>query len=429
MGTFHLLTLGCPKNVVDSEDLQSTLFSEGFSPVDDPELADFMLINTCGFIDDAKKESIHEILTISETKGARQELIVFGCLAQRYREEMERELPEVDAFFGVEHHQDIVNYCKGATCHSKVHIPAIEVGKSYTYLKIAEGCDRPCSFCSIPHIRGKFRSIQPDIILANAERSIRSGVHELILVAQDATSYGRDLNGYGLHELINDICSISGEFWLRLLYLYPTAIDEGLLEIMAENEKVSNYIDIPLQHSEDRIIRLMKRGGSRKSYLNLIEGIRQVIPDIVLRTTFIVGFPSETEDEFHGLLDFVEECNFDRMGAFPYSREEGTLAYGYGKHVSRKTKEYRHDQLMRQQAEISFRKNQAMIGRTISVIVDETHKDLALCRYRGQAPEIDGITFVNIGDQRCSPGDLIDVTITEVNDYDLRAEPASNNFR
>lgn len=448
MKRFHILTLGCPKNTVDSENIQSLLSTSGFLQVEMPEEADILMVNTCGFIEAAKRESIDEILGIAERKNPDQRLIVFGCLSQRYGGELIKEIPEIDAVLGVDDTDRIIRYCKDITNHEDAvdnnrkdinsfphpfTFSPIYPSRSHAYLKIAEGCDRHCSFCTIPSIRGRFRSFSPDKILKRAESCINSGVKELILIAQDITSYGSGSNGYGLHELIKDITSISGDFWLRLLYLYPTAIDDRLLEVISENRKVCRYIDIPLQHSEDRILRLMKRGGSRDSYMSLVNKVRKTVPNIALRTSFIVGFPSETEEDFRSLLDFVSKCRFESMGAFTYSREEGTVSYGLKGHIPKRKKEERYHEIMSLQSEISFEKNCSMLGKRLRVIIDEIDGGVAICRHYGQAPEIDGSVIVDIpgnGDRAPAGstgawrvGDFLNVRIAEAYTYDLKGKP------
>ena len=424
MSKFYIHTLGCPKNQVDSENLARHLCSKGLVSVKNPEAADVILVNTCGFIREAKEESIEEILTLLQQKRSEQRLVVFGCLAQRYRKELEKELPEVDAIFGVESTEDILRLIEngqGVETDNEIDL-LTEPETSHAYIKIAEGCDRECSFCVIPSIRGGFRSVPPDEIIKRAETLISLGVKELILVAQDITSYGKDLEGYDIKKLIRDLASLEGDFWLRLLYLYPTRVDKEILETIAENEKICNYLDIPLQHSEERILRLMGRGGSQSFYKGLIEMAREIIPDIVLRTTFIVGFPSESEQEFEALLDFISSVEFDRLGAFVYSREEDTEAYSLNGQLPERTKEERYHRLMTLQADISLRKNKAMIGKELKVLVDEVSEDVAVGRYYGQTPEIDGVVIIEKAGKELTKGEFIKVRIVEAYDYDLKGK-------
>ncbi len=428
-GNFHILTLGCPKNSVDSETLLSLLTGRGFYHVGNAGDADTVLINTCGFIQDAKKESIEEILDIVSGKSNGQKVVVFGCLAQRYMEELKGELPEVDAFFGVNSHEKILGFLETETPATRNSQPATRNPQhatrspgSYAYLKIADGCNRGCSFCAIPGIRGRFISLSPDSIVQRAEELINSGTRELILVAQDITSYGMEFRGYGLCELIEEITSLPGDFRVRLLYMYPTAIDERLIATISENEKVCKYLDIPLQHTEDRVLGLMKRNGSRNTYTALINNIRKKIPDVTLRTSFILGFPSESEEEFTALLSFIREMEFERLGAFTYSREDGTQSYNLGDTIPDEEKERRYHELMMLQAGISLEKNRSMLDRVLKVLVDEVTDGIALCRYQGQAPEIDGMVIVKSVDSKVKAGDFINVKITEAYDYDLNGE-------
>ena len=421
---FHILTLGCPKNEVDSEGIGSALLWKGLRPVDSPEDADVILINTCGFIEDAKKESIDEIFRIIGTRKETQKVIVFGCLTERYSDEIKKEIPEIDAVFGVDSLRDIEGYITGSSeaCDKPFQAEGYRNNSSYGYLKIAEGCDRKCSFCTIPSIRGGFRSLNPDTVLRKAEGMIKGGVKEIILIAQDITSYGKDLGGYGLPDLIGEIASIPGDFWMRLLYLYPVSIDERLLRAISENTKVCRYLDIPFQHSDQRILGLMNRPGAGQTYRRLINEIRAAIPDITLRSSFIVGFPAESDEEFHNLLDFVRESGFDRLGAFIYSNEEGTGAYKLRGQVPPDIRQQRYHELMTLQSGISLGKNESMIGRTLKVVVDETGDSTAVCRYEGQAPEIDGVVLVDIGDRAPSVNEFVRVRIRGAYDYDLRGE-------
>lgn len=420
MSSFTVITLGCPKNTVDSRHLIDYLVAQGFVYVEDFNKADFVLINTCCFIDEAKEESIDEILTAAKFKEDRK-LIVFGCLAKRYFQELKEQIPEIDALFEIGQQKEIATYMKSfvkqrfLTNSDKYTVePA-----SYRYLKIAEGCSRRCSFCVIPNIRGPFRSIKPDEILKEAEAFIKEGVKELILVAQDITQYGRDLKGYGLKELIRDLGSIDGDFWIRLLYLYPTEIDDSFIEVFSEESKVVKYLDLPLQHSEDRILRLMGRRGTKKEYLKLIRRLRQTIPEIVLRTTFIVGFPTETEEDFQNLLDFIEEVQFDKVGAFIYSPQKETKAYSLKDQIPYAIKKRRYHELMSRQALISLEKNRSFIGRQFSALVDYIDTDIAIARLYCHAPEVDGVVIVeNINNIK--EGDRIKVLITDAYEYDLK---------
>lgn len=464
-----IVSLGCPKNLVDSDNLAKSLISKGFSYLHAPADADILLINTCGFIEDAKKESIEEILRLASLKANGKKLIVFGCLAKRYRDELMKEIPEIDAIYGIGEEEKIVEYCKkikgsrsqgvkgsgvrlsGFAEAKKASLPEssnpriLEPSQSYAYLKIADGCNKKCTYCVIPSIRGNYRSIAPDKIIKEAERFIKAGVKELILVAQDTACYGKDLNppeADNIASLLKDLCSISGDFWIRLLYAYPVSISESLINVIAEEDKICKYLDIPFQHSENRILRLMRRGGTRKEYLNLIRNVRHNIPDVALRTTFIVGFPSETEEEFDSLIDFIEEVRFDRLGVFKYSKEEGTSASKLKGHLTEAVKNRRFDKIMKHQSHISLEKNKKLIGRRFKAIVDEISDGIAIGRLYSHAPDIDGVVIIesaeaqkrrstevkdfqtskllNFRTSELKVGDFINVEITDAFDYDLK---------
>lgn len=444
MSKVTVVSLGCPKNLVDSDTLLSGLRNEGFIYTQDYEDADIILVNTCGFIEAAKKESIEEILRLKALKAEGKRLIVFGCLAQRYKDELIKEIPEIDAIWGVGEEDRIIEYCKRTGAKGKgqgalrkgvipvAYSPSPITSSSYSYLKIAEGCNRGCTFCIIPSIRGSFRSNSPDIILKDAERHIKSGVKEMILIAQDIGSYGKEVAGYNLSRLVRDIASISGDFWIRLLYLYPAAINDELLSVVADEKKVCKYLDIPFQHSEDRILRAMGRAGTKVSYKKEIEKIRKVIPGIALRTTFIVGFPGETEADFQGLRTFIEDIRFDRLGVFTYSREEGSGAYSMKGNVPKKIKESRQHELMQLQSHISLEKNKALTGRRFRALVDEVEGEVVVARLYSHAPEIDGVVIIQKGQETIKSktqkskfknlkvGDFVTVEIVEAYDYDLK---------
>lgn len=421
MGKVSLLSLGCPKNLVDSETLLKKLERRGIAYASAPEESDIIIVNTCGFIASAKKESVDEILRLAKVKKAYpgKKLLVFGCLAKRYGDDIRKEIPEIDALWGVGDEERIVEYCtSNIEVRTKVAVKETLSDTPYAYLKIAEGCDRGCSYCAIPGIRGRFRSIKPEKIYRDAEELIRNGTKELILVAQDITSYGRDLKKWNLSRLIKKIASIKGEFWIRLLYLYPSSIDDELLDTISREPNVCKYIDIPLQHSERRILKLMGRGGSRSYFEKLISRIRDRIPGVALRTTFIVGFPQETEEDFKGLLEFVRKVKFDRLGAFTYSKEEGTPAYAISGTVSQKTKQERYDRIMAAQSVISLEKNKALVGETFKALVDEVDNHIAIARIYSQAPEIDGVVIADR--DNLQKGSFIKVNITDAYDYDLK---------
>ena len=435
MPKVHLISLGCPKNQVDSEQLLKKLAERNIYYASDPEDADIIVINTCGFIEAAKKESIDEILNAVRLKAGTslKKLLVYGCLAKRYGEELKKEIPEIDALWGVAEEEAIADYCSSALAPQKKHTnrillrtipkPARKRGQDdfhttpYAYLKIGEGCDRGCSYCAIPDIRGHYKSINPEQIMAAAEEHIRSGIKELIVVAQDITAYGSEFGTYDLAHLLRDLSSLSGDFWIRLLYLYPTAVNDRLLETIASLDKVCNYIDMPLQHTERSILKLMGRGGSRTYFEKLIRHIREIIPGVALRSTFIVGFPQETETDFSNMVEFARRMKLDRVGAFTYSREGGTRAAGLKGHLSASLKKARYNRLMDMQAGISLAKNKALVGQSFRALVDETEQGVAIARLYSQAPEIDGVVIIRNGN--VSKGDFISVRIDRAADYDL----------
>lgn len=420
MSKIALVSLGCPKNLVDSENLLKKLAAQGLSYTEDRDSADLLLINTCGFIDAAKKESIEEILKLAADKEAgRKKLVVFGCLAKRFGDELKKEIPEIDMLFGVGEDDRIAEYCAGIVSASDSAETGIRLADTaYAYLKIAEGCDRGCSYCVIPDIRGSFRSRMPEEILKEAEGLIRAGRRELIVVAQDITSYGKDLGQYDLPRLVKDLAAIDGDFWIRLLYLYPTAITDELLETIAAEEKVCNYLDIPLQHTEQKILGLMKRGGGREYYEKLIQKIRKIIPDVALRSTLITGFPQETEKDFEAMLDFVQRMELDRLGVFTYSREEGSAAYTLKGQVPMRLRAKRRDRIMEVQSAISLERNKRLVGKVFSALVDEIDDGVGIARTYSQAPEIDGVVFMK--GAGCDRHEFVKVRIDRAFDYDLQ---------
>lgn len=420
MPKISLVSLGCPKNLVDSENLLKKLAAKGLSYTEDRERADLLLINTCGFIDAAKKESIEEILKLAESKGyGKKRLVVFGCLAKRFGNELKQEIPEIDLLCGVGEDDKIVEYCAGVLPASATAATDVRLADtSYAYLKIAEGCDRGCSYCVIPDIRGNFISRKPEEILKEAEALILAGRRELILVAQDITAYGKDLDRYDLARLVKDLAHISGDFWIRLLYLYPTSITDELLEVMADEEKVCNYLDIPLQHTEETILRLMKRAGGRNYYDKLIQKIRERLPDVALRSTLITGFPQETEKDFEAMLEFVRRMELDRLGVFTYSREEGSAAHSLKGQVPKHLRIKRRNKIMEVQAAISLERNKKLIGMHFRALVDEIDDGVAIARIYSQAPEIDGVVFLTGSGFRAH--EFVRIRIDQAFDYDLQ---------
>lgn len=419
--TLSIHTLGCPKNQVDSERLQRLFTAEGFNITDLPDHSDVMLINTCGFIEAAKQESIDEILQLASLKTNSKRLLVFGCLSQRYKDELIKEIPEIDAIFGVAEEPAIVEYCKGVESHNIQPLIGQLRPPPYAYLKIAEGCNRGCRFCAIPSIRGRFRSAEFGRIIEEAKTHLKEGKKELIVVAQDVLSYGMD-TGQTLITLIETLAALDGDFWIRLMYLYPTSISEPLIECIKGHDKVLNYLDIPIQHSEEGILRAMGRAGSRGLLLDLFDKIRSKLPDVCLRTTLMAGFPGESARDFKALLSFVEAVKFDRLGVFSYSDEEGTPAFNMTKKVTRKTALKRLDELMTLQAAISYEKNRALIGRQFRGLIDDSSGGTRLARLYSHAPEVDGCVVVENCPGNLNAEDFITIEITDAQEYDLRGK-------
>ncbi|RME50082.1 MAG: 30S ribosomal protein S12 methylthiotransferase RimO [Deltaproteobacteria bacterium] len=437
-----MISLGCPKNLVDSEVMLGTLSRERFEITTDPQEAGIIVVNTCGFIESAKEESIEAILEAARHKetGKAEYLVVAGCLVQRYAAELAREIPEVDLFIGTGAYHRIADLLaeREATCSSGARIvvgkpggistamgPRLLATPPYTtYLKIAEGCSRRCSFCIIPRLRGGGRSRPIDALVAEARALAEAGCVEFNLVAQDLTAYGRDLgDGTTLARLLAELVKIPRIRWIRLLYAYPWGFDDELLSLLRNEEKLCKYIDLPLQHIDDEILAGMRRDVTRGEIEELLGRIRDAVPGIVLRTSFIVGFPGETEAHFEELLRFVERQRFDRVGVFTYSPEEGTPAWKLPGRVSERIKARRRKQLMAAQARISAEKNRALLGRVVPVLVEgfSEETDLLLAgRMATQAPEVDGSVYINDG--FAQPGEIVPVRITDTHPYDLVGE-------
>ncbi len=444
MNKVGFISLGCPKNLVDSEVMMGQLQQNGYQITADAEEADTVVVNTCGFIDSAKKESIEAILEAArlKTDGKATRLVVAGCLVERYREELKAEMPEVDAFIGTSQINDILSVCDPKT--NTRSLPVIPLGnqsatylydestprvlatpRHYAFIKIAEGCDRPCAFCFIPQMRGHFRSRRFGSIVAEAHQLAEEGVKELVLVAQDSSRYGEDLGKQdALAHLLRELSHTDGIEWVRVMYTYPTHISDGFLDVLAEEPKVVKYLDMPLQHASQNVLKLMKRGGDRGSLERLIERVRRRVPGIAVRTTFITGFPGETEEDFNKLLTFVRNIEFDRVGVFIYSDEEGTPAFDLPNKVDPKVAKRRRDQIMKEQAKIAKRKHRAMIGKTVRVMFEGESSESDLlwqARMETQAPDIDGCVLINDAPEGFIPeaGELVNVLITEGQEYDV----------
>ena len=420
-----IITLGCSKNTVDSERLINQLKLNKFEIAGNPEKSDTLIINTCGFIEAAKEESINTILSAVELKkaGKLKKIIVTGCLSQRYKEELIKEIPEVDSYFGTEDYEGVIKNLGGHLKYELLGERDISTPKHYAYLKISEGCDNPCSFCAIPIIRGGHKSKTIEALMEEAGFLAAKGVKELVVIGQDTTDYGKDIYGKrNLAELLNRLSEIEGIEWIRLLYAYPSHFPEDLFDVLAGNPKVCKYIDMPLQHISDNVLKSMRRGITSRRTRKLIEALKERVPGITLRTTFIVGYPGETEADFEELCDFVRETQFDRIGAFTYSIEENTHSYKMGDKYSQEEKEERLAQLMEIQNGISFKKNKLLIGRELRVIIDRLEEGNYYARSEKDAPEVDGDIVIPKGTKRIKTGEFYNVRITGSSDYDLTAE-------
>lgn len=436
----YIETLGCPKNVVDSEEISGRLIKDDNEIVKVPEEADIILVNTCGFINDAKQESIDRVLELSEYKKSRcKTLIVTGCLSERYGQELFAEMPEADVIMGVNDYENIseiikktqMNNSQRALYLSPSSEKYVDMGdrvlstaKHTAYVKISEGCDNYCSYCSIPYIRGPYRSRPFESIINEAKKLSAEGCAEIILVAQDVTNYGIDLYGkYRIHELANELSQIDGIKWIRLMYCYPQLITDELIQIMAQKENICKYIDLPIQHCSNHILKAMNRRVSKEEIINVINKLRSQIPDISIRTTLIVGLPGETEEDFEELKSFVEELQFDRLGVFEYSPEEGTPAAEMENQIDDLVKKERKDILMKLQQEIALKKNCAQIGKELIVLTEEKtdDEDVYIGRTQYDAPEIDNsVLFTSSSD--LIAGNFVKVKITDAMEYDLIGE-------
>jgi ribosomal protein S12 methylthiotransferase len=421
----HILTLGCPKNLVDSEILMSKLKNK-FQIVEKLEKADLVVVNTCGFIDSAKQESIEKIFEMVELKekGKVESVYVMGCLSERYKNELEKEIPEVDKFFGVEKFEEILNTLGVPDRYELLGERELLTPKHYAYLKISEGCDNPCSFCAIPLIRGKHISKPIEEIIKEAKKLAWKGVKEIIIIAQDTTYYGLDIYGKRkLPELLNRLSEIDGIEWIRLMYTFPAKFPTEVLDIMAQNPKICEYIDIPIQHISDKILKSMRRGITKRKTIELLEKIRETVPEVAIRTSLIVGYPGETEKEFEELLDFVYTFKFDRLGVFTYSQEEGTKAFELGDPVSPEEKERRMALIMNAQHDIIVEKNEKMIGRKFKVLIDRKERDFYIGRTQWDAPEID--LEVLVEGNGIKIGNFYEVEIYDIFEYDLIGKVAT----
>jgi len=432
-----IVSLGCPKNLIDSEAMLGQLVDKGYTIAPDPADSEIIIVNTCGFIEPAKKESIETILRAAQWKqqDPDKKLIVAGCLVQRYGNELKNTLPEVDHFVSLNDVERIVEACGTEFEERLDRQPAdyIYDGKvrrilttpsSYAYLKIAEGCDHTCAFCAIPSMRGKYRSRTIASICAEARDLAQQGVKELILISQDSTIYGWDLGlKHGLAVLTEELVKTEGIEWIRVMYCYPTSLRQSFLNVMASSEKVCSYVDMPLQHASGPVLARMKRGGNADQYRKMIENIRHTVPGVGIRTTFIVGFPGETDQDFDTLLRFIQDVEFDRLGVFLYSDEEDTGGFALTPKVPQKVKVHRRKELMTLQSGISKKRNRALVSRTMRVLIDGATSSGVTARLYHQAPEIDGVVHVKAPE--IPAGEFLNVTITGAGEYDLTARPAN----
>lgn len=433
------ISLGCDKNLVDTEFMLGMLVADGIEMTDDEYEADIIIINSCCFINDAKEESVNTILEMAEHKrdGKLKSLIVTGCLAQRYQDEIKQEIPEVDAILGTNSYEDIVNavhkslegtfYENFKTLEGLPGIQtkrAVTTGGHFAYLKIAEGCNKRCTYCIIPYIRGDYRSVPMEELVAQAKELVAAGAKELILVAQETTLYGIDLYGEkSLHRLLDELNQIKGLFWIRIMYCYPEEIYEELIDSIIRNEKVCHYLDIPVQHTSDAILKRMGRRTSHADLIRIITHLRERIPDIALRTTLICGFPGETQELHEELMQFVNDMEFDRLGAFTYSPEEGTPAAAFPDQIAEEIKKEWQSDVMELQEEIIFDKNEEMKGKELFVFIEGKVSDenAYIGRTYRDAPDVDGYIFINTGEELMT-GDIAKVRVTGAYEYDLIGE-------
>ncbi len=417
----EIITLGCSKNVVDSERLSRQLIANNFEISDTSENSDSIIINTCGFIDAAKEESINTILEAVELKkqGKINKVIVAGCLSERFKDDLIKEIPDVDVYFGTEDYEGIIREFGGNLKKELLGERHLSTSRHYAYLKVSEGCDNPCSFCAIPLMRGLHKSKPMEDLIKEVESLAGKGVKELIIIGQDTTDYGKDVYGKrNLAELLNKISQVNGIEWIRLLYAYPSHFPEDLIDEIADNPKICKYIDIPLQHISDPILKSMRRGISKNTTIKLLNKLKKRIPNLALRTTFIIGYPNETEKEFNELKNFVSEIKFDKVGVFNYSMEENTPAFILGNSVPEEVKEKRKSELMELQKEISYAKNKNMIGKKIKIIIDDIEGEYFVGRTERDAPEVDGEVLIK-SEKMLKLGEFYFIEIIDCNEYDI----------
>lgn len=427
----NIVTLGCSKNLVDSENILTQLRGNGIEAVhESQEVSDIVIINTCGFIENAKQESIDTILHFAEARerGAIEKLYVTGCLVQRYREDLEKEIPVVDAFFGSNELPRLLKKFKADYKHELVGERLISTPNHFAYFKIAEGCDRPCSFCAIPLMRGKHVSRPIDELVSEAANLARNGTKELILIAQDLTYYGIDLyKTRKLADLLRKLSDVQGIEWIRLQYAYPSGFPEEILDVIREKENICNYLDMPLQHASSKMLKRMRRGIDREKTQELIDRIRHTVPGIALRTTLIAGHPGETEKDFAELMDFVETNRFERLGVFAYSHEENTHSFFMEDDVPEEIKRERVDRIMELQEPISLELNEAKVGKVFKVLIDRKEGGYFIGRTEFDSPEVDNEVLIEAQNHYLPVGDFVNVKITDATEFDLFGKPVTDN--
>ena len=421
----NLISLGCAKNLVDSEILLGGINKSELTITKNPEEADTIIVNTCGFLDIAREESVDTILQAAELKktGKLSELVVMGCLSERYPEEVAAEIPEIDRIFGSNDHRQIISFLTGKDFakDDPMFFRSLMTPNHYAYIKIAEGCDNACSFCSIPIMRGLQKSRSIPAIMDEATRLANNGTKELLVIAQDSTSYGWDLEKkVYLSDLLKELNTIDEIEWIRVHYAHPAHLSQRIIDAIADCDKVCNYLDMPVQHASDDILKSMKRGLNQEGIRNRISRLRSAVPNIAIRTTLIVGYPGETETHFNELYNFVDEMQFDRLGAFTYSEEEGTTAEVLEDNVSRETKNDRKNKIIELQHGISLEKNEAFVGKTMKVLVDQCENDIGVGRTEFDSPEIDNIVQIN---GKVKKGEFVNVKIEKVNEFELIGKP------
>ena len=424
----NVVTMGCSKNLYDSEVMMAQLKANKFEVEHESKIGDssIVIINTCGFIENAKEESINTILDFVDAKkdGLVEKVYVSGCLSERYKDQLEEEIPDVDAYFGTKDLPNILRTLNADYKHELVGERLLTTPNHYAYLKIAEGCDRPCSFCAIPLMRGKHRSTPIEDLVTNAKSLVKKGVKEIMLIAQDLTYYGLDLyKKRALAELLKELCKVDGIEWIRLHYAFPTGFPMDVIEVMKQEKKICNYLDIPLQHGSTKVLKAMRRGTTREKTTQLIHDIRSIIPNIAIRTTLIAGYPGESEEDFQEMYDWVEEMKFERLGIFTYSHEENTHAYKFDDDVPPKIKKERADSIMELQSGISYELNQKKVGKKYRVLIDRAEDNFFIGRSEFDSPEVDNEVLIEKNSNTyCRIGDYVNVKIFKADHFDLYAE-------